>query len=162
MPRPLARRARAGKGGLPEWISPQLTALGREPPDGPGWLHEIKFDGYRMHARLDRDAVKLLTRTGRITAPGSSLPESTRIVQRNRRLTSKVDSMTVLRASAGVQMGNLPAGTTAEFAKKAVVTGAVGGLAVTAVGGDQEAVRDAFLRSGGMVLVHRAQIAFET
>jgi hypothetical protein len=29
-----------------------------------GWLHEIKFDGYRMHARLDRGAVKLLTRTG--------------------------------------------------------------------------------------------------
>ena len=27
-------------------------------------IHEIKFDGYRMHARLDRGAVKLLTRTG--------------------------------------------------------------------------------------------------
>src|SRR6266550_1754617 len=26
------------------------------------WLHEIKFDGYRMHARLDHGAVKLLTR----------------------------------------------------------------------------------------------------
>jgi ATP-dependent DNA ligase len=33
-------------------------------PDGPGWLHEIKYDGYRMHAGLDRGAVKLLTRTG--------------------------------------------------------------------------------------------------
>jgi hypothetical protein len=31
---------------------------------GPDWLHEIKFDGYRMHARLDRGTVKLLTRTG--------------------------------------------------------------------------------------------------
>ena len=28
------------------------------------WLHEIKFDGYRMHARFDRGAVRLLTRTG--------------------------------------------------------------------------------------------------
>jgi ATP-dependent DNA ligase len=28
------------------------------------WLQEIKFDGYRMHARLDRGAVQLLTRTG--------------------------------------------------------------------------------------------------
>jgi bifunctional non-homologous end joining protein LigD len=27
-------------------------------------LHEIKFDGYRMHARLDHGAVRLLTRTG--------------------------------------------------------------------------------------------------
>ena len=33
-------------------------------PEGDQWLHEIKFDGYRIHARLDRGAVKLLTRTG--------------------------------------------------------------------------------------------------
>jgi bifunctional non-homologous end joining protein LigD len=33
-------------------------------PEGDDWLHEIKYDGYRMHARLDRGAVKLLTRTG--------------------------------------------------------------------------------------------------
>jgi bifunctional non-homologous end joining protein LigD len=32
--------------------------------EGDQWLHQIKFDGYRMHARLDRRAVKLLTRTG--------------------------------------------------------------------------------------------------
>jgi ATP-dependent DNA ligase len=31
---------------------------------GPDWLHEIKFDGYRLHARLDNGAVRLLTRTG--------------------------------------------------------------------------------------------------
>jgi bifunctional non-homologous end joining protein LigD len=33
-------------------------------PEGDQWLHEIKYDGYRMHARLDRGRVKLLTRTG--------------------------------------------------------------------------------------------------
>ena len=33
-------------------------------PDGPEWLHEIKFDGYRIHARLDHGVVRLLTRTG--------------------------------------------------------------------------------------------------
>jgi hypothetical protein len=49
---------------LPEWIRPQLTQLVDQPPDGPDWLHEIKFDGYRMHARLDHGAVRLLTRTG--------------------------------------------------------------------------------------------------
>src|SRR6202030_2954381 len=37
---------------------------GGPPPEGAQWLHEIKFDGYRMHARLDRGAVKLLTHTG--------------------------------------------------------------------------------------------------
>jgi bifunctional non-homologous end joining protein LigD len=63
MARPVARR-RAGAAPLPEWIRPQLTQLAGAATDGPGWLHEIKFDGYRMHARLDRGAVRLLTRTG--------------------------------------------------------------------------------------------------
>ena len=49
---------------LPGWVKPQLTRLVDQPPDGPEWLHEIKYDGYRMHARLDRGAVRLLTRTG--------------------------------------------------------------------------------------------------
>ena len=64
MARPVARRSRAGAAGLPEWIRPQLTELVDKAPDGPDWLHEIKFDSYRMHARLDRGAVRLLTRTG--------------------------------------------------------------------------------------------------
>src|SRR6266581_9539088 len=55
---------RTAAAALPEWIRPQLTQLVDAAPDGPGWLHEIKFDGYRMHARLDRGAVRLLTRTG--------------------------------------------------------------------------------------------------
>ena len=49
---------------LLQWIRPQLTELVDAAPEGEKWLHEIKFDGYRMHARLDRGAVKLLTRTG--------------------------------------------------------------------------------------------------
>ena len=49
---------------LPGWIKPQLTRLVDQAPDGPEWLHELKFDGCRMQARLDRGAVRLLTRTG--------------------------------------------------------------------------------------------------
>src|ERR1700736_6489293 len=64
MPRPVARSLRANAAALPHWIRPQLTVLVDEAPEGPAWLHEIKFDGYRMHARLDRGAVRLLTRTG--------------------------------------------------------------------------------------------------
>jgi bifunctional non-homologous end joining protein LigD len=45
-------------------VAPQLTQLVDAAPDGDDWLHEIKYDGYRMMARLDRDAVKLMTRTG--------------------------------------------------------------------------------------------------
>ena len=60
-----ARRQREEHPDLsPEWIRPQLTELVKEAPSGPEWLHEIKFDGYRMHARLDRGSVRLLTRTG--------------------------------------------------------------------------------------------------
>jgi ATP-dependent DNA ligase len=35
-----------------------------EAPSGDEWAHDLKFDGYRMHARLDNGAVHLLTRTG--------------------------------------------------------------------------------------------------
>src|SRR5437016_6515354 len=64
MARPVTRRPATDAAGLPQWIRPQLTQLVDAAPDGPEWLHEIKFDGYRMHARLDRGDVRLLTRTG--------------------------------------------------------------------------------------------------
>jgi ATP-dependent DNA ligase len=64
MARRVARRPGAEKAALPQWIRPQLTQLVETAPEGDQWLHEIKFDGYRMHARLDRGAVHLLTRTG--------------------------------------------------------------------------------------------------
>jgi ATP-dependent DNA ligase len=64
MARPVAPRSRALAAGLPESIRTQLTELVDAAPEGPAWLHEIKFDGYRMHARLDGGAVRLLTRTG--------------------------------------------------------------------------------------------------
>ena len=52
------------KSDPPVWVKPQLTELLKQPPDGPDWFHEIKFDGYRMHARIDDGDVRLLTRTG--------------------------------------------------------------------------------------------------
>jgi DNA ligase D-like protein (predicted ligase) len=48
----------------PTWVKPQLAKLVEKAPDGPDWLHEIKFDGYRMHARLDAGTVHILTRRG--------------------------------------------------------------------------------------------------
>jgi DNA ligase D-like protein (predicted ligase) len=48
----------------PAWIRPQLALLVKEAPSGPGWLHEIKYDGYRLHARIDGADVRLLTRSG--------------------------------------------------------------------------------------------------
>ncbi|GEP59878.1 non-homologous end-joining DNA ligase [Reyranella soli] len=48
----------------PKWIKPQLTRLVQEAPSGDAWMHEVKYDGYRMHARVDGKDIKLLTRTG--------------------------------------------------------------------------------------------------
>ena len=53
---------------LPAWVKPQLTKLLGEPPDGPEWLHEIKFDGYRMHAGLDRGGVRCDPHRARLDA----------------------------------------------------------------------------------------------
>jgi len=64
MTRSHAEGRRAEATALPGWVKPQLSRLVDAPPDGSDWLHEIKYDGYRMHARLDRGAVRLLTRTG--------------------------------------------------------------------------------------------------
>ena len=48
----------------PKWIKPQLTRLVDEAPTGKDWVHEIKYDGYRMYARIDGAKIQLLTRTG--------------------------------------------------------------------------------------------------
>jgi ATP-dependent DNA ligase len=64
MAQSVAPRSRAVPRALPEWIRPQLTQLVKEAPEGDQWLHEIKYDGFRMHARLDRGEVRLLTRNG--------------------------------------------------------------------------------------------------
>jgi ATP dependent DNA ligase domain len=57
-------RPRSDPSGLPKWVKPQLCKLVDTPPRGPEWLHEIKYDGNRVHARLDRGRAQLLTRTG--------------------------------------------------------------------------------------------------
>jgi len=46
----------------PAFVPLSLATLYDKAPSGPDWLHEIKFDGYRMEARLDGGKVQLLTR----------------------------------------------------------------------------------------------------
>jgi ATP-dependent DNA ligase len=48
----------------PQWIEPELCKLVTRIPAGDNWAHEIKFDGFRMHARIVRGAAALLTRNG--------------------------------------------------------------------------------------------------
>lgn len=52
----------ARKAAMPEFISPQLATLVKEAPTGKQWLHELKFDGYRLLCYLQRGQVRLWTR----------------------------------------------------------------------------------------------------
>ena len=48
-----------------ESISPQLATLADEAPVGEEWVHELKYDGYRILCRVKNGSVKCVTRTGR-------------------------------------------------------------------------------------------------
>jgi bifunctional non-homologous end joining protein LigD len=60
----IAQIPRAKKAALPDFVQPALALLLPRPPEGENWIHEIKFDGYRLQARVDDVSVKLLTRKG--------------------------------------------------------------------------------------------------
>lgn len=82
-----AKRKRAGD-PLPAFVAPSLATLSDKAPDSGNWIHEIKFDGYRIQARLEDGKVKLLTRKGldwttkfpRIAAAVAALPAETALI----------------------------------------------------------------------------------
>jgi bifunctional non-homologous end joining protein LigD len=52
----------ARKAPLPEFVPPQLATLVDKPPAGDEWLHELKFDGYRLLCHLHDGEVRFWTR----------------------------------------------------------------------------------------------------
>ncbi|MDX6804536.1 DNA ligase D [Terrihabitans rhizophilus] len=58
------KAAAAARAALPDFVQPALATLVAHARNGADWVHEIKFDGYRLQARLDHGEVKLLTRSG--------------------------------------------------------------------------------------------------
>jgi bifunctional non-homologous end joining protein LigD len=60
-----AKAAGARKAPLPEFISPQLATPTQTSPAGDRWVHEVKYDGYRILARIDAGAVRLYSRNRR-------------------------------------------------------------------------------------------------
>lgn len=62
MTKPAPRPGKVAK--LPGFIEPCLARLEVHPPTGEAWVHEVKFDGYRMQAHLSAGRTTLLTRTG--------------------------------------------------------------------------------------------------
>ncbi len=55
----------ARKAALPRQIEPELATLASAPPSGERWLHEIKFDGYRLLCEVAAGKVRLSTRHGK-------------------------------------------------------------------------------------------------
>jgi bifunctional non-homologous end joining protein LigD len=49
---------------MPGFIKPQLATLKSKAPTGSQWLHEIKFDGYRVQLHLNKGRRKVFTRNG--------------------------------------------------------------------------------------------------
>jgi len=68
---------------MPRFIEPQLATLVERPPDSDGWVHEVKFDGYRIQAHVAGGAGVLRTRRGldwserfpEISREAASLPD---------------------------------------------------------------------------------------
>src|SRR6516225_8528897 len=54
----------ARKGRMPGNLKPQLATPVTAAPAGPEWLHEIKYDGYRLFAHIEHGKVRLITRNG--------------------------------------------------------------------------------------------------
>jgi len=61
-------RHRAGsrklRSQMPRFVAPQLPKLVQKPATGPGWAHEIKFDGYRLQVRVENHHAEIRTRNG--------------------------------------------------------------------------------------------------
>jgi bifunctional non-homologous end joining protein LigD len=73
----LSSRTRSGPAGF---IEPCLPSPADKPPSGPGWLHEIKHDGYRLMARRDPVGIRLVgplsaRNRGREPPQGAVLPD---------------------------------------------------------------------------------------
>lgn len=49
---------------MPGFIAPQLATLKMKAPSGAQWIHEVKYDGYRIQLRIDGDDRRAYTRNG--------------------------------------------------------------------------------------------------
>ena len=79
-----AKPSKAAESEMPDFIPPQLCETRERPPAADGWIHEIKFDGYRIQMRIDNAEVTLKTRKGldwtakypAIAQSGAALPDA--------------------------------------------------------------------------------------
>jgi bifunctional non-homologous end joining protein LigD len=82
------KAVKAKKAAFPASPTVQLATLTKDAPAGDDWIHEIKFDGYRMLCRLDHGKMRFISRNGRdwtskfptLAEPLSALPIETAII----------------------------------------------------------------------------------
>jgi bifunctional non-homologous end joining protein LigD len=73
--------AKSAKSSMPDFIAPQLCKTLTRPPSVDGWIHEIKFDGYRIQMRVEHGNVTLKTRKGLDwTAKWSAIAQSASVL----------------------------------------------------------------------------------
>ena len=61
----VAQLAGAKRAAMPARLAPALTTLVKAAPAGGEWIHEVKYDGYRMVCRLENGAVRIYSRNGK-------------------------------------------------------------------------------------------------
>src|SRR5262245_31663999 len=84
------------------FIEPCLPSPAERVPSGPGWVYEIKHDGFRMMVRRDAAGVRLLTRNGHDWAQRYPL-----IVEAVNS-TARPSPATVLALPARASVGQMP------------------------------------------------------
>ena len=55
----------ARRASMPVTLEPQLATLVKAPPAGDDWIHEVKYDGYRMLCRIEKGRVRMYSRNGK-------------------------------------------------------------------------------------------------
>ncbi|WP_339407182.1 DNA ligase D [Pseudomonas helleri] len=98
-PRTTGQLTGAKAGPQPASLKPQLATLVEHPPTGD-WHYEIKFDGYRMLARVEKGEVKLFTRNGHDWT--AKLPELAKAIATLKLESAWLDGEVVVLDSEGV------------------------------------------------------------
>src|SRR6185369_16039379 len=63
--KPTKEESAGKRAALPATLSPALATLVKTAPEGDDWIHEVKYDGYRMVSRVDTGKVRILSRNGK-------------------------------------------------------------------------------------------------
>jgi bifunctional non-homologous end joining protein LigD len=84
---------------LPPFVEPQLATLVESPPRGDRWIHEVKYDGYRILARLEGGEVRLFSRRRKDWT--TSFPTIARAVAKLPVTTAFIDGEVAVQTASG-------------------------------------------------------------